>query len=429
MRPLYPALFMMSAALAVHSPARADVSVVKNEDLSLNIGAMGQVLGFGENVNDPVRDDARALLFMKAARLRMNGDYKGYRFNLEMAIGAEATVAAPSPGVSLGLLDLSFDVPIRALGNSFIRVGQFKVPYGREALTYSGLTNFADRSISFLGTQVGRDVGATLNLRGEKATAIVGVFSGGGRDVPQTFIPLKLGVPMFVARAGWGDVDDDLYNLNQSAQHTEKTKSAFFVNALYSKDSLIGHSSVFNVKMANKSLLLNGNWNPFLGKAPLDQGAYWQTGADAALRMPLGNELALGAEAELNYGGYSNKFGAIHLLTARVQGTLAYKDFEFGLRYAGIVPDKNFASNGKEITGKDMIHEVTPGVTYNISGNRVKMVLDFPLLFGAPVAQEKNIGAYVLTSMPNQTSILAKEGNTIERQNVQQARLMFQSWF
>jgi hypothetical protein len=429
MRSFYPAPFVLVAALAVTLPARADVNVVKNEDVNLNVGAMGQVVGFGEKVDDPVRDDARALLVMKAARLRLNGDYKGYRFNLEMAIGGEATVAAPSPGVSLGLLDLSFDVPLRGLGSSFIRVGQFKVPYGREALTYSGLNTFTDRSIAFLGTQMGRDVGATLNLRGEKATFIAGIFTGGGRDVPQTYIPEKLGVPLLVVRAGWGDVDGDLYNLNPSAQKTDKLKAAVFANALYSKDSLIGHSSVFNVKMANKSLLLNGNWNPFIGKAPLDQGALWQTGIDGVVRKPLGNELALGAEAEVNYGGYFNKFGAIHLVTARVQGNVAYKSLEVALRYAAVLPDKNFAFNNRSVTGKDAIHEVTPAVSYYLAGNRVKAILDFPLLFGTPVVQEAGIGSYVLTSMPNQTTALQKEANTIVRQNVQQARLMFQTWF
>src|SRR4051812_37450930 len=79
--------------------ARADVQVMEGESDELSIGGMAQVLGLGQHVRDPYKDPYRVFLFLKEARFRVSGHHEDYGFNLELALGGEETVAAPSPGV------------------------------------------------------------------------------------------------------------------------------------------------------------------------------------------------------------------------------------------------------------------------------------------------------------------------------------------
>ncbi len=417
-------LALLFSSLAA-APARADLSVVHTADADLNVGARMQLLGFGQSVNDPVDDHARVYLFMKEARLRTNGRYHGASFNVELALGGEESIVATT-GVSLGLLDLSANIPLPFDG-SYLKVGQFKVPYGRERLTYSGNAQFIDRSVQDLGFRVGRDVGAALTLHPGLLTLIGGVFTGGGRDVPPNhYLPEKLGIPELVVRAGFGNVDDDAYALKNDLAPAE-TKAAFFVNALYTKDSIVGHSTVLNVKLADKPLLLNGNWNQYIGQHPLDAGTFWQLGADAALRTPLG-AATLSAEAEVNWAGYSNKYGVAHNAGGRIQAGVGFSPVEIALRYAVLFPEKNFAAGAMPITGGDPIHEITPSIAYFFDDQRLKLVADVPMLLGTPVVTEPKVGQYVATELPDQTAVLTK-GGSIARQNVIEARLMLQAAF
>ncbi len=74
-------LFAVMFAALLPQLARADVPVAKNDDGQLNVGAMIQTLGFGQQVNDPYRNDARAYLFIKEARLRSSGNYGDFTFS------------------------------------------------------------------------------------------------------------------------------------------------------------------------------------------------------------------------------------------------------------------------------------------------------------------------------------------------------------
>ena len=235
---------------------------------------MVQLLGFAQHLDDPYKNDDRVYLFMNRARLRLSGHYDRVSFYTEMGLGGEDAVVATT-GVSLSLLDFAFNIPLGAGKTTYLKVGQFKVPYGREQLTYEGNFQFADRSINNLGFIVGRDVGAAVVSHPGLFTLIGGVFTGGGRDVPPDhYLPEKLGVPLFAARAGIGNFDEDPFYLSQDATGfrglvDRQLRGAFFVNALYTKDTLIGHSTVLNVKLADKSLLLDSNWNPYIAEAPL----------------------------------------------------------------------------------------------------------------------------------------------------------------
>lgn len=404
--------------------AFADIKALESKDAELNIGVMTQVLAIGQQVDDPFKDHNRLYLFMKEARFRTNGRYQDYSFNLEFALGGEESVVVTT-GVSLSLLDLSVNIPI-GFNGSYVKVGQFKVPYGRERLTYSGFSQFLERSVQDLGFRVGRDVGVAVTLNpAKKLTFIGGVFTGGGRDVPpQRYLPELLGIPMLVARAGWGDVDDDLYVLHNDLQMSAP-KFAFFVNGLYTKDSAVGHSSVLNVKFADKSILLNANWNPYIGKIS-SLGQWWQVGADAALRVPAG-AVNLSAEIEANWAGYSNDAGRAHVAGGRAQLGVGYQPFEVAVRYAVLFLDPSLGLNGA--IGSKPVHEITPSVAWYLSGQRLKLVADLPVLIQAPVFTEKGVGSYIGTELPDQAALLAKPANSVGRQNIVEARLMMQAAF
>ena len=420
----------LAVAFSLSSAAFADVAVLKNDRGELAFGGMGQLLGFGQIVDDPVKNNDRVYLFLKEARLRASGRYDDFRFHLELAVGGEDTIVAPTPGVSLGLLDFSADLPLRMLSNAYVKVGQFKVPYGRERLAYSGYFQFADRSVQDLGFKVGRDVGATVNLRPGHFTLIGGVFTAGGRDIPATrYLPEKLGIPLFVVRAGIGNLDEDPYELHQNDLDVKTLKSAFFVNGLYTKDSAIGHSTALNVKLADKSVLLDNTWNPYIGQAPLQQGIWWQYGADAAVRSPIASGRGtFSGEAEFNYGGYSNSYGSLHMLGGRAQGGVYFKPIEVAIRYSFLLPQGNFSNGGFPITVNRAIQEVTPAVTYYIHGHQMKVVADLPVLINVPLFNETGVGTYVGTELPAEAAVLARGGN-VTRRTVVEGRLMFQVLF
>ena len=84
--------------------------IFKNDDLDLSIGGRIQVTGDMEIVpNDPVRQHVRFYLWDEEDRLFTSGDYKGYKWNFEVAFGGEAINSSNN---QLNLLDASADIPI-----------------------------------------------------------------------------------------------------------------------------------------------------------------------------------------------------------------------------------------------------------------------------------------------------------------------------
>ncbi|HZH78807.1 MAG TPA: porin [Archangium sp.] len=136
--------------------------VLKTDNARMDVGGRLQLLGFAQKLEDGARDNERLYLFLKQGRLNLSGNVDAWRYQVMIAFGGEEEIKAPTPGISLSLLDMYVDVPISFLGNTYVRVGQFKVPYSRERLTESGTLFFADRSVQNLAFRVGRDVGATL---------------------------------------------------------------------------------------------------------------------------------------------------------------------------------------------------------------------------------------------------------------------------
>ncbi|HEY2942014.1 MAG TPA: porin [Vicinamibacteria bacterium] len=421
-------------AALVASQARA-AEVVGNEKFTLNANGRLQWLAVGQKLDDPFRNDDRLYLFMKQARLGLNGKYQDVKFDLQLAYGGEELVAA-SPGVGLGLLDFSFDVPTPLKAR--VKVGQFRVPYGRERLTDSGTLNFGDRSIQSLGFSWNRDVGAALHTYRGRFAGTVGVFTGGGRDVPQRYLPEKLGSPMFVTRFGYNDgIDEDVFTVHSREERPDRTKVAVYANALYMKDSLIGHSTVLNVRSTDKSLLLNPNWNPFVAQTPFVQGRVWQAGGDAVVRAPLG-PYAMTAEAEVNYGKFSNTYGTVVLKGGRLQVGVAKGAWDASVRHAVLYPDARMANTYTPTGGTPQhsnlfaddkpMREFTPSLTYHYRAN-VALVGDLPILVNTLVFKENKLGTYVGIEHPDQATVVKPGAGFATRQNVYEARLMIQLTF
>ncbi|MBS2032590.1 MAG: hypothetical protein JST54_32250 [Deltaproteobacteria bacterium] len=422
---------LAALVMVVATQAKADVDVYKTDDANLALGAMIQALGNGEKVSDPYRNDVRLYLFMKEARFRMSGGYQDYRFHLELGMGSEDTVVSQT-GIALGLLDFNVDVPLHRGSHTYVRVGQQKVAYGREGLEYSGEVPFDDRSVEYLGFKVGRDLGAAVITQPGLFTGILGVYTGGGRDVPPNhYLPQNLGFPLVAARAGIGNVDgpDPLHLDADDLERPDRVRAGIFVNGLYTHDSIVGHSSVLNVKLTDKSLLLDSNWNPYIGGAPVKPGEWWQVGADAVVRAPIGWNYAMTGEVQGDWAGFTNPNGVVHLAGGRAIVGVSRGPFELAVRYAALFPDKQFRANGTSISDGDPIQEITPSLTWHIRGRNLQLTADAPQILHAPVFVEKGVGAYVGTELPDQSAVAGKNGGIVNYQNVAEARMMFQAQF
>jgi Phosphate-selective porin O and P len=400
------------AAMLMAVPSAFGAEVIKTEGVAVDVGGRFEASGVIQQLDDPFRNDTRMYMFLKQARLLMAGNISDTRFKVQVGFANEDEAKAPSPGVSIGLLDMYLDVPIKALGqNNFVRVGQYKVPFGLERLSDPQAVNFGERSISNLALRVGRDMGATFHGSVGGFHGIVGVFTGGGRDVPERYLPEVLGVPMLSARFGY---DNGLYEnaFADPKKDVSGTKFAVNVDGVYLIDSNIGHSTVLNVKLGERSLLTNTNWNQYIGQSPFSVGTLMQAGIDGAVRVPMGPG-AIKGEAEADWGRYSNAYGQVSMGAVRAMAGYQRGPLE-------VVP----------ITGTDPFQEVTPSLTmrFNMPGSP-RLTADLPILINVPVVTEAGLGNYVVTEQPDQVSLISTTANSIARQNVIEARLMFEAQF
>jgi hypothetical protein len=415
------------AAVALALPAAGNAAeVLRTEDMSLDVGARLQLLGFAQKLDDAYRNDARMYLFLKQGRLSVSGNYGDVRFKTQLALGGEAEIKAPNPGVSLDLLDLYVDAKL--VDGLHLRVGQFKTLYSRERLMDSAVLPFADRSIQNLAFRMGRDVGLALHGNAGPVVAGFGVLTGGGRDIPERYLPQNLGLPMLMVRAGLDfGTGENVFAETENLAAPDRVQGAVFFNGFYLKDSQVGHSTVLTTKYSEKSLLINANWNPYLTQAPTATGKQWQVGGDAVVRAPAGPGFVTG-EAEVNFAVYQNDYGDIRLPGGRLQVGYNWKPVEVNVRYAIVKPDGNFRVGANAVTGTKAIQELTPALTVQLPRYNSKIVMDLPIHINTPVITEENVGAYMLTEQPDQTSLL-KNNAPIGRQNVVEARMMFQAAF
>lgn len=431
------------ALLAAVSSAGA-MEVLRTDRLALDINGRGQMFGVGEFVPDAYRDNARVYLFMKQARVGINGRFDDIKFETQFAFGGEN---ANGSNTDLGLLDFAADVPIKddlikPLNGTIFKIGQFRVPYGREGITDRGYMNFGERSIATMPVYQGRDYGLALHQAG-LFTWTGGVFSAGGRDVPQRYIPETLGVPEVVLRAGYNDgIDEDVYHVKGTDLDLKKSGKAAYLNGFYMQDTLIGHNTVLGVRTIDKNLLINGNYNPYIGAGPnrtngaattFQRGNIFALGGDAVIRHKLSDDSSVEGEAELNWTGYHNRYGVLHHESARVQGGYRKGKAAINLRYAALLmdPNTNLRSGNKYFspTMGSAIHEVTPSLTYFFKKHNLKVIADLPCYFNMPVYNEAGVGSYVFADMPDQVTVISTAGNTVTRRSIVEGRMLFQFAF
>ena len=428
-------------------PSGRAVQVINNDAVGLDVMGRVQLFAPAEFVDkDPVRPDTRAYLFLKETRLGFNGHFDDVKFNTEMAFGGEAPATGTNgSNGTLGLLDFNFDLPLTTSKALWLKAGQFKVPFGRENLDYEGEMIFATPSLNNLAFILNRDAGVALYGSQGHLAGTVGVFTGAGFDIPQRYIPEKLGIPMMVLRVGYRDgMDEDLYHLSQNDLQPQRVEKSLFFNVAGSYDSLVGHSDALSLNN-NKNIFTDSNFNPYIvnkGKpgtpSGLDQGGFLLLGWDAAGRGPLAGGKAWSSEAEMDYGSFANKYGDVKAGAARIQGSVIQLPFEVALRGAALFPDSSFVNNGTPIFGSNPIYEVTPAITYYIKGHghHMKVILDAPILINTPVIDDitAGSGSYVLadqsgTDLDTVAGYAGTKGNVVRREVVPEARLMLQMQF
>jgi hypothetical protein len=439
-------LLVWPLVLAVGVPSSLSaIQIFETDSMKINLNAYVQALGVAEDVPDNTgdRNRDRYYLFLKEARLRFNGEVYGLPFDIMFAPGGEDIT--PNTNSALGLLDFSFDVPFQQ-GATPVKVGQFLVPYSRERLTDDATMSFADRSVEDLGFYWNRDYGFALSHYAGKLAGTLAVLSGGGRDVPQRYLPEKLGFPLTVLRVGYNDgIDKDIYHvsardagLGSPGSNSElkadlsRPRSAAYFNALFIKDSNIGHSTVINVRATDKNLLTDPNYNPFIARAPFSLATIYQVGGDAVYRRPLGNGMQFNSEGQVDYSHFDNSYGNLDLKGGRLQAGVSKSKWEANIRYSVLWLDERmaYALGGVDypiIHSKAPIQEITPALTYHYNKG-LAVVIDASCLANMVVFHENTIGSYLLSEQPDQVTVV-KPGTGAgtgfdTRNNILEARLM-----
>lgn len=451
------------------------VSILNTDKLNLSIWGRGQLLGVGQALPDPVAAHARIYLFLKQARMGFNGSYEDlFKYEIELGYGGENQNTLQSMAGSYDLLSFVADIPVKKLGdNTIVKVGQFRVPYGRESLTDEGYSDWADRSIANMASNQGRDYGLAIMTTQGNWTGTMGTFPGGGRDIAQRYLPENFGFPELVTRFGYNDgVDEDIYHVMGTDRNLKRDTKSFYLNALYTMDTRIGHSTALNSHSLDNNLLVDKNYNPFMNRGDLynndgavttgicsavtcARGHLWFVGGDATYRHPLGDGKAIEAEIEGNYGGYWNRFGELHIASGRTMAQYQVGPWEFGARYAileldrkaGFITTTGTGANGGvlipgtsgatktfqyAVSGNGQpIHEIGPAITYHFRGHKMKMIADLPIYINAPLYIDHLDGAYAFPDPTgtDQDGVLTTAKNGAVRRTYFMARMLFQFQF
>jgi len=453
------------------------VPVVNTTENQLDIFGRAQMLGVGEIVPDPKAANQRIYLFLNEARLGVKGRYEDvFKYEMQLDFGGESINGS---NTNMSLLDMVADIPIRPWGeNTIFKIGQFRVPYSREGLTDEGYRDFTDPSIANAAAYQGRDYGLALMDTWGSIRGTIGTFTGGGRNVPQRYLPEQIGIPYIVARVGYDDgADVDIYHIvGHKADLTHDSK-AFYVNGIFMKDTRIGHSTALGVHTIDDNLLINTNYNPYLkwgdttqsngalcSAITCERGDLFFLGTDGVVRHYIDGNHSLELEYEGNWGGYQNRFGVIHIASGRAQAQYTSGRWDLAFRYAILSMGDNSGflvgsspaaaqnpaystqvggtkANGAFVYNERMgepIHEITPSVTYHFKNDHLKVVASLPVFLNAPLWIDNADGAYVFTDptpsgattlTTDQGSVLQTVGNSTSRHTIPEARVMFQFMF
>jgi hypothetical protein len=298
-------LGLATGALLAVAPVRLPAAEVTAGDVTLRFGGMIRPLWLVQRVDDPYRHKTQLFHFLRNARLSLAADYKDIHLYSELTLtGREAEIPLspatnPTWGLNPTLLDFYGDVRLPFARQLYVRIGQFKVPFGREQLLKYRDMSFAERSPVWLFFGMGRDVGGALHgTVGEMLDFALAIQTGVGRDVPERYLPEVVEMlPLVVARVGLrGGFEGNAW-LFPASRPTQDVAWNVAANVLYSKDVLTGHSTVLNVRSKDKPLLLQANWNPYIARRPLEIGEFLAAGGDLSFSVAL-DPVRLSVEGE-----------------------------------------------------------------------------------------------------------------------------------
>jgi hypothetical protein len=421
---------LFAAGVAMTGLRTQGVEVLEGEQ-SLNVNGQLQLHAAFEQIDDPHSSDGRLFLFLRQARLNVNGEFKGSQYEVEWMMGGEEV---PESNTVMSLLDAYVDTPLNdTIG---FKLGQFKVPYSRERLMDSGDAFHVNRSVGNNFFNIGRDVGAAIHMESGTFSGAFGLFTGGGINIPERYLPEDIGVPMIVARVGFNDgLDEDVFTPVNANTAWGKSGFAAYLNGMYNEDSRVGHSTPLNVKYYDKSLMLNSAWNPYI-KARGEKAVFYQFGGDVAWQFEISKEASLLLTAEANISQIDNNQGTIESVGGLVSANVIMENWSFGIRYGIVEPDSEMAyTETDETTGAKTLHqitdksiqEITPSVVYFIPDTGFKIIAEVSYQIDTPVSIENGNGAYNLMRQSDQVSYATSGG--IELQDNYIANLIVQYSF
>jgi hypothetical protein len=439
----------------VFSQARS-AEIFQNDDLTLNFGGRFQELGQWDLVtDDPIRQHGRIYLFNVEDRLMSSGDFKGYKWNFEVALGGEAV---NSTNNQINLKDFNADIPLIP-DLVYVKVGQFKVPTNLESAVYEGNQLFTEKSLIYnMFFNTGYDNGLSLYGQMGNLDFAGGVLSG-APNLPQRFLPETFEFPPLIfLRIGFDDgiTKDPFHQAQSGFVKPATTQFALHVNGMYENDSNAGHSTdlalqsgytgAFSSNGDYGNMLLYSAWNPFLGKTAANFGPvnaqYWTASFDTQLRAPMGDTtFTLTAQANVAQFKASNfapfvmngntvTSGQINIGGAEVIASVGDKPWEVAGRFAVVIPDNAFRVTPAagtvypSITGSSPIYEVTlPSITWHMNED-AKLVAEVMWMINTPEVLG-NDGVYVLTEMPSQVAATGLQTASL----IPSGRMVFQFSF
>jgi phosphate-selective porin OprO and OprP len=151
--------------------------------------------------------DSEGSFKIRRAKTQLQGFFWKPEFTYELQIGWAGSDSTGGSATFSGLEDAMLNWNASKDGKFQIRLGQYKVPFGRQELTSSEKQEFADRSILSGEFTHSRDVGVSVwgQLAKGKVEYWAGLFNGNGRNKP-TNDNSKYQYDLRLMFQPWGDV-------------------------------------------------------------------------------------------------------------------------------------------------------------------------------------------------------------------------------
>jgi hypothetical protein len=469
------------AALSTGS-ARA-VEIIKNDDVTLDLGGRFQIQGELENSTNNVsllpgnvgpRDNTRIYLFQDEDRLQMSGLVDKVKFHFEDAFGGEAYAGSNN---LYDLIEFNAEVPVND-GVSVV-AGLFKLPSNIASASDEGHLLFTSHSelLNMFFNQ-GYDNGLMVKGHSGLFDGLLGT-STGTPNLPQRYLPeiFQFPPPVFT-RFGVGNIKDDSSHFMQEGfEKTDYVQWGVHANGQMVNDSNAGHGTLLGNISAqdeapkgpfiNGNMMLDKNYNPFLGLtsgsslSPVE-AQYWDGSIDTQWRIPSGKNTWV-VNAQWNIAQYINRsFSTTQLgnpksntITPGTKNSFNGQPMDWGQItaqggefYAGLVndgwsvagrldvllPDPMMAS--KDVNGyynrifpkANPVWEITfPSLGYQVTKN-VKLIAETEFILNSPEAGDTD-GVYELTEVPIEASLATKASPIYENDFVSIGRMMLQFAF